>query len=225
MAAALPRPAPPPMPYREHPGQQLPHATARRTLQGDPSPRESNHRRRDRVGHDHRAPGPLPRSGRSAPTRGSAQILTFSMPFDKRPRAPHHAAPRCENDDGGRFTLRPADDSHRRSRLYGGLPTSCGTAAGCAVAHRRRVPWRERPPAPRAWCGIEASVFSHPRPRLPGVAPAPTIRAGRPFSAASRRRSKRSPSTRLSERRASPSPRDSPDEPLWSDATGRSIRP
>ena len=27
-------------------------------------------------------------------------------------------------------------------------------------------PWRERPPAQRAWCGIAASVFSHPR-RLP----------------------------------------------------------
>ena len=43
-------------------------------------------------------------------------------------------------------------------------PTSCGTAAGCAVAYRRQVPWRERPPAPRAWCGIAPSVFSHPRP-------------------------------------------------------------
>ena len=51
------------------------------------------------------------------------------------------------------------------------------------------------------------------------------IRAGRPFSAASRRRSKCSPSTCLSERRTSPLPLDSPDEPSWSDATGRSVRP
>ena len=40
-------------------------------------------------------------------------------------------------------------------------------------------PWPERPPAPRAWCGIEASVYSHPRPCLPGVAPGQQSHAGR----------------------------------------------
>ncbi len=54
-------------------------------------------------------------------------------------------------------------------------------------------PWRERPPTPRAWCGIAPSVFSHPRPCLPGVAPEPAIRAGRRFNAASRRRRAHSP--------------------------------
>ena len=93
------------------------------------------------------------------------------------------------------------------------------------MAHRRQVPWLERPASPRARCGVGPSVFSHPRPRLPGVAPAPAIRAGRPFSAASRRRSKSSPSTRISERRASPWPRRFADERLWSDATGRPVRP
>ena len=37
MAAATARPAPPPLSHRQHPRQQLPHATPRRTLQGDPS--------------------------------------------------------------------------------------------------------------------------------------------------------------------------------------------
>ncbi len=82
-------------------------------------------------------------------------------------------------------------------------------------------PWLERPPPRRAWCGIAASVFSQLAARLPGVAPAPTIRAGRLFSAAAKRRSKRSPSSRPSERRASPLPLDSPDRPSWSNAAGR----
>ena len=45
--------------------------------------------------------------------------------------------------------------------------------------------WLERPPSPRAWYGIGAVVFSQPAPRRSGVAPAPSIPAGRPFSAAS----------------------------------------
>ena len=39
------RPPAPPMPHRQHPRQQLPHASARGTLQSDPSPCEQNGRR------------------------------------------------------------------------------------------------------------------------------------------------------------------------------------
>ena len=39
--------------------------------------------------------------------------------------------------------------------------------------------WRERPPAPRAWCGIAPSVDSHLRPCLPEVAPEPEIPCGK----------------------------------------------
>lgn len=85
-------------------------------------------------------------------------------PISPRRRSCRHAAPRCENDAGGRFTLRPSGDSQRPSRLSAGAATSCATAAGCAVAHRRQVPWRERPASPRARCGVGPSVFSHPRP-------------------------------------------------------------
>ena len=51
--------------------------------------------------------------------------------FDKKPRAPHHAAPRCENDAGGRFTNRPSGDSPRPSCLSAGAATPW--------RHRRRV--------------------------------------------------------------------------------------
>ncbi len=46
-------------------------------------------------------------------------------------------------------------------------------------AHR---PWRERPPAPKAWCGIAASVYSHPRPGLPG-----SLRTNNPMREGERR--------------------------------------
>ena len=39
-------------------------------------------------------------------------------------------------------------------------------------------PRRERPPSPKARCGVVASVFSHPRPYA-WVAPAPRIPTGR----------------------------------------------
>ena len=39
--------------------------------------------------------------------------------------------------------------------------------------------WRERPPSPKARYGIAASVFAHPRPFMPRVAPEPSIPAGR----------------------------------------------
>ncbi len=48
-------------------------------------------------------------------------------------------------------------------------------------------PWPERPPAPRAWCGIEASVYSHPRPCLPEVAPGQQSHAGRRKTSRNRR--------------------------------------
>ena len=41
---------------------------------------------------------------------------------------------------------------------------------------------RERPPAPRAWCGIAASVHSHPRPCLPG-----SLRTNNPMREGERR--------------------------------------
>ena len=72
---------------------------------------------------------------------------------------------------------------------------------------------------------MAASVFSQLAARLPGVAPASAILAGRPLSAASRWRRQHSPSTRSPERRASPARPDPPDEPLWSNATGRSMLP
>ncbi len=86
-------------------------------------------------------------------------------------------------------------------------------------------PWLERPASPRARCGVGPSVFSHSRRPPRRVAPAPEIPPGRGSSAASRRRRKRSPSTRLSERRASPWPRRFADERLWPEATGRPLRP
>ena len=67
------------------------------------------------------------------------------------------------------------------------------------------VPWLERPPAPRAWCGIGAVVFSQLAPRPPGIAPAPSIPAGRRFRAASRRRTTCRPTAGLSAWPASPS--------------------
>ena len=90
-----------------------------------------------------------------------------------------YAATPCENDVGGRFTIRPSRDSHRPSCLSAGAEKPCGTAAGSTLAHRRQVPWRERPPSPRARCGIAPSVSSHPRPCLPGVAPGPAIPCGK----------------------------------------------
>ena len=38
---------------------------------------------------------------------------------------------------------------------------------------------RERPLAPRAWCGLATSVDSHPRPGLPEVAPEPKVPCGK----------------------------------------------
>ena len=74
------------------------------------------------------------------------------------------AALECENDVGGRFTLRLSGDSHQASCLSAGAATSCGTAAGCAVAHRRHLPWRERPPSPRARYGLGARWKCAPSP-------------------------------------------------------------
>ena len=92
--------------------------------------------------------------------------------FDKKPRAPHHAAPRCENDAGGRFTNRPSGDSPRPSCLSAGAATPW--------RHRRRV--RGGAPATGAVAGAtrlaEGSVrrraecvFTPSPPRLDGSLP------------------------------------------------------
>ena len=92
---------------------------------------------------------------------------------------PLTTAPECEKDIEGRFTIRLSADSHRPSRLSVRARTCCGTAAGCAVAHRRHLPWPERPPSPRAWYGFGTRWKFTPRPYPPGVAPAPTIPGGK----------------------------------------------
>ena len=66
----------------------------------------------------------------------------------------------------------PTAYPQRRQRLT--LPR-----AGRSAPHGRHRPGRERPPALRAWCGMAPSVFSHPRPCLPGVAPEPIIPGGK----------------------------------------------
>lgn len=134
------------------------------------------------------------------------------------PGAPSCAAPECENDAGGRFTIRRSADSQGSERATGAVATSCGEADRSSGAERAAIAAAGATPRPEGLVRHSGECVFTTRPRLPGVAPAPTIRAGRPFSAASRRRSKRSPSTRLSERRASPSPRDSPEEPSRSNS-------
>ena len=85
MAAALLDRLLPPVPYRQHPGQQLPHATARRALQGDPSAREPNRHRVAGIGRGSvmttalpaRCPAPIA----PLPPRGSRRTGTLSMPI------------------------------------------------------------------------------------------------------------------------------------------------
>ena len=56
--------------------------------------------------------------------------------FDKPPRAPSCAALECENDSGGRFTLRPSGDSHGGGPASFASATPCGQAARPPVAER-----------------------------------------------------------------------------------------
>ncbi len=107
--------------------------------------------------------------------------------FPSAVSAPRYAVLECEFDTGGRFTVWGSSDSHRPLPPIRRKATPCGSAAASAVANGRHGPWRERPPSPKARCGIGASVVSHARPRLQGVAPAASIRPGRVSSAASRR--------------------------------------
>ena len=83
------------------------------------------------------------------------------------------------NDVGVRCALRPSRDAHRGCRPSAGATTSCGIAAGCAVAHEALGPWRERPPSPRAWYGFGARCVCTPLPLPPGVAPDPSIPGGK----------------------------------------------
>ena len=56
--------------------------------------------------------------------------------FADAPGAPAYAAPECENDAGGRFTILPSGDSHGGKRAFATLATSCGQAARPPVAGR-----------------------------------------------------------------------------------------
>ena len=54
--------------------------------------------------------------------------------FADAPGTRAYAAPRCENDAGGRFTNRPCGDSRRAFRPSACAVVSCGHAAGPSVA-------------------------------------------------------------------------------------------
>ena len=147
-------------------------------------------------------------------------------PRSTRPRAPHSAAPRRENDEGGRFTLRPRGRftaafplirravnvlRHRR-RVRGGAPATGAVAGATRLAEgsvRRRAECVFTPSPPR----LDGSL-PHQRSLLEG-GPAPRRGGGASV--------RRPPVCRSGGRH--PSPRHSPDEPLWSDATGRPLRP
>ena len=76
-----PRPAPAPLPHRQHPRQQLPHAPPRRSLQGHP-PRRRPRRLpawSDRLMTAAPLRAALPRGGTSSMPRSG----TFSMPIDR----------------------------------------------------------------------------------------------------------------------------------------------
>ena len=71
-------------------------------------------------------------------------------------RIAFNAALQCESDAEGRFTVRSFGNSRGSRRLSADGATSCGFAT--------RLPSLERPPAPRAWCGIGAVAFSQLAP-------------------------------------------------------------
>ena len=52
------------------------------------------------------------------------------------PGAPSYAAPECENDAGGRFTIRRSTDSQGSERATDAVATSCGQAARSSGAGR-----------------------------------------------------------------------------------------
>ena len=94
--------------------------------------------------------------------------------------APAYAAPERENDTRRRLTLWPSGVAHLPSFVSCRAATSHVSAARQPVAHERLGPWRERPPSPRARYGLGTRWKLTPRPSPPGVAPAPSIPAGRP---------------------------------------------
>ena len=76
------------------------------------------------------------------------------------PWSPLYAAPRCENDAGGRFTLWPAPDAHLRSCLSCGAALACGQTVRPPGAARAARAVAGATPSPKAWCGLGPSVFS-----------------------------------------------------------------
>ena len=62
--------------------------------------------------------------------------LTDRSAFAEVRALPPVAVPECENDVGGRFTIRPFGDSHRTFRSSACAVASCGLAARPPVAGR-----------------------------------------------------------------------------------------
>ena len=116
------------------------------------------------------------------------------------------AALECANDAGGRCALWPSGDAHACYGVSHDTATSCAFAAGSVSAARAALTGTGATPQSEGLVRVRRQVcLRTPAPVPSGSLPANYPYAGRRFSAASRRRSTRSPTGRPSGSRASPS--------------------
>ena len=100
------------------------------------------------------------------------------------PTTPPVAVLECENDEGGRFTIRPFGNSHRTLRPSACAVASCGLAARPPLAGRAASAVAGATPLAEGSVRHSGERVFTPSPLMPGVAPAKWIPAGRPCSAA-----------------------------------------
>ena len=133
------------------------------------------------------------RTGRTAyrwkapSSRDRCRWSAGQSPFADAPGTRAYAAPRCENDAGGRFTNRRSGDSRGAFRPSACAVVSCGLAARPPAAGLAAPAVAGATPQSEALVRVRGRVCFHTLAPAPWVAPEPAIRAGRRFSAPSRR--------------------------------------
>ncbi len=137
-------------------------------------------------------PKPDPRGrcegeGPPSPRAGSA-IRRARIAFAEARALPLVTVLERENDEGGRFTIRPFGDSHRTFRSSACAVASCGLAARPPVAGRAASAVAGATPLAEGSVRHSGECVFTPSPPCLGVAPASSIRPGRVSIAATRQR-------------------------------------